>query len=117
MDPSNHTTLFNLEKDIVNLLLDKLENADINPEKASIIAKFVLAHLPENLTDEQLKQILPTLDDEFIELAGIVHKYLNEYEDKEKTKITKEVHDLIKSGKMDEASNMMKSYFNKKVQH
>ncbi len=78
MDSGNQTLVNTLEQDIVNLLLDKLEYSDMTLERASLIAKFVLAHLPENLSHTQLETILPTLDSEFIEIAGVIHKYMNE---------------------------------------
>jgi hypothetical protein len=116
MTPNSQTTLNNLENDIVNFLVDKLENSEVSLQRASLIAKFVLVHLPENTTDEELKQLLPSLDDTFIELAGIVHKYMNKYEEIEKTEVTGDVQSLIKSGKFDEASRLMKDYFKKTVQ-
>lgn len=74
MDEQRKTLLFKLEQDIAKLLLDKLEHFEISFERASQIAKFILSHLPENLTDDQVRKILPSLDDEFVELVGIVHK-------------------------------------------
>ena len=71
---SNQTNklLFQLEQEVAQLLLTYLEKFNITFERASQIAAFILAHLPENMTDEQVMKILPSLDDEFIELAGIV---------------------------------------------
>ena len=91
MDSGKQTLVNKLEHDIANVLLDKLEYSDMSFERASLIAKFVLAHLPENLTDAQLETILPTLDSEFIEIAGVVHRYMNEYEKKYEMKITEDV--------------------------
>ena len=99
-----NTLLFQLEQDIARLLLENLEHFEISFERASQIAKFILSHLPENLTDEQVIQILPTLDDEFIELASIVHKHMVEYEEKYKKKITKGVEDIIKHKHLDRKS-------------
>ena len=115
MSTPNDKTVNNLEKDIASLLLDKMEYSDMTFERASQIAKFVLAHLPPNLTDEQLETILPMLDKEFVEIAGIVHKYLSEYEKKYELKIADDVQALMKSGKLDEASQLMKTYFHKKL--
>lgn len=108
--------LFKLEQDIAKLLLDKLEHFEISLERASQIAKFILAHLPENLTDEQVMQILPSLDDEFIELAGVVHKDLLEYEEKYKDEATKAISELIMHKHFDEANKLAKDYFQRKIQ-
>lgn len=109
------TLLFQLEQDIANLLLDKLEHFELTFERAAAIAKFVLAHLPDNLTDEQVKQIIPSLDDEFIELAGVVHKHLSEYEEKYKDEVTKTVEDLMKHKHFEEANKLMSDYFKRKL--
>jgi hypothetical protein len=105
----------NIEKDIATLLLDKLEASGMTLERASTIAKFVLIHLPENLTDDQLKQLLPSLDDEFIEIAGVVHKYIGKFERDEEKLLAQDVQSLIKNGKLDEASIKLQAYFKKKV--
>ncbi|MDO9028200.1 MAG: hypothetical protein Q7U68_04995, partial [Candidatus Roizmanbacteria bacterium] len=87
---------FQLEQGVAKLLLTRLEHFDITLERASQIAKFSLAHLPENLTDEQVMKIIPSLDDEFIELAEIVYKHMSNYEEKYKNEAIKNVQDLIK---------------------
>lgn len=106
--------LFQVEQDIANLLLDKLEKFEIDFERASQIAKFTLAHLPANLSDEQVMQIIPSLDDKYLELATIVHKYMHEYEEKYKPIVTKQVEELIKNQHFDEANRLMKDYLEKK---
>ena len=62
--------LSNLRQEISNLLVKKLENLEMTPERASEIAQFIIKALPADLTDSQLEKILPSLDDEFFELAG-----------------------------------------------
>lgn len=112
---TSNTLLFNLEKDIVNLLLDKLESYNITLDRASQIAKFVLIHLPDNLTDEQIKKIIPSLDDEFIELAGVVHKYMDDFDQKYKEETVKKMENLIKHKHFEEANNLVKAYLEKKI--
>lgn len=114
MDENKKTLLFKVQEDIANLLIAKLEDQQISFERASLIAQFVLAHLSENLTDEQVLQILPSLDDEFIELASIVHKYMSEYEEKYSKIITAQMSDLIKHKHFEEASKMASKYLTKK---
>lgn len=108
------TLLFKVEQDLARLLLDKMESFQMSFERASQIAKFVLAHFPENLTDQQVIQFLPSLDNEFYELAGVVHKYMDEYEQKYKLKITNQVQDLIKHEHFEEANKLMNDYLEKK---
>ncbi|OGM23730.1 hypothetical protein A3D00_00820 [Candidatus Woesebacteria bacterium RIFCSPHIGHO2_02_FULL_38_9] len=94
---SKSTLLFQLEKDIATLLLTKLEHFDLSFERASLIARFILSHLPEDITDEQLEKIIPSLDDEFVELAGIVNKYMLEFEEKNSEALTQEISELVKN--------------------
>lgn len=101
-----------LEQEIATLLLDKLEHLEITPERAAAIARFTLSHLPENLEEEKLAQIIPSLDDEYYELASIVHKHMLENEQKKEI-IVNDVQALIKAGKLDDASEQMKAYFAK----
>jgi hypothetical protein len=108
------TLLFRLEQDIATLILDKLENFEITFERASQIAKFILAHLPDNITDAQIMSVLPSLDDNFTELAGIVHRHMVEYEEKHKEEAVKHIQDLIKHEHFQEASNQATDYFNRK---
>lgn len=109
------TALFELEKEIAKLLLTKLEHFEISFERASQIAKFILAHLPDNLTDEQVVRIIPSLDDEFTELAGIVHKHMLDYEEKYKENVLKDVRDMIKHQHFQQASSQIYDYFNRKI--
>lgn len=108
--------LFQLEQDIAKLLLVKLEKIDIDFERASQIAKFVLSHLPENLTDEQVMKIIPSLDDQFFELSEIVHNHMLGYEEKYKEDTIKNMQDMIKHKHFQEASNMAFKYFEQKVE-
>lgn len=111
----NKTLLFQLEQDLANLILTKLEYLDITFERASQIAKFILIQLPENLTDEEVMQIIPTLDDEFTELAEIVSKYMTSYEEKYQETVTKKAEELIKHHHFEEANDLINKYYNKKL--
>ena len=115
MSNEKNSWLFQLEQGIAKLLLAKLEHFEISLERASQIAKFILAHLPGNLTDEQLAQIIPSLDDEFAELAGIVHKHMLEYEEKHKDEVAKNVQDLVKHQHFQAASSQASDYLNRKL--
>lgn len=115
MNNNTKNLLFEVEQKVAKLLLTRLEHFEISLERASQIARFVLAHLPDNLTDEQVLQVVPSLDDEFTELAGIVHKHLLDYEEKHKEGVIKNVRDLIKHQDFQQASSLMSDYFNRKL--
>jgi len=106
--------LIKLKQEIALLILDKLENVEITPERAAQIAKFVLKNFPENLTDEQVRVIIPKLGDQFHELVGVVHKHLSMYEEGNKDKKIKVVNTLIKQALLDQVQNMLKQHFTEK---
>jgi hypothetical protein len=108
---SRSTLLLQLEKDVATMLLTKLENRDLTFERASQIAKFILAHLPENMPDDQLEKIVPSLDDKFVELADIVDKYLMEFEQKEGETLSREISELLKNKHFDEAKDKIRDYW------
>lgn len=108
--------LFKLQREIALLIVEKLKHLEITPKRAAEIARFVLKALPESLTDEQIKQVIPTLDDQFFELAEVVHKHLLEYEAANRDKVTSDAQFLIKQGKIEEANKIMKDYFDHKLQ-
>lgn len=116
MSNQSNTLLFQVEQEIARLLLVKLEKFNITFERASQIAKFILAHLPENLTDEQVVKIIPSLDDQFYELSELVHKHMLGYEEKYKENTIKNMQDMIKHKHFQEASNMAFKYFEQKVE-
>lgn len=98
MDYGNRTLVINLQKDIVQLLSDKVAASAMTSAQAAEIAKFVLTHVPENTTDEQLKNILPSLAAEHKELAGIVAAYIKRYTDQQQDAIIKQVElDTLKA--------------------
>ena len=108
--------LLEVEKEIAQLLLEKLEHFDISLERASQIARFVLNTLPADLTDNQVRQIIPSLDDEFFELSEIVYKHMKDYEEEYKPFVLSEVRELIKHHHFEEANQLMKKYFNKTLE-
>lgn len=112
---STKTTLrFQIEQEIATLLVNKLESQQITPIRASQVARFVLQTIPLQITDEQMMAIIPTLDDEFFELATVVSNHIREYEAKYKPLVELEVRELIKQGHFPEASSLMNQYFQKK---
>ena len=105
------TKLLQIEKDISDLLYSKLKSAQMTSERAKEIAHFVLETLPENLTDNQVEKIIPSLDDKFYELASIVYKEIQHIETTHREKLVNQAHTLINSGRVSQANNLMKDYF------
>lgn len=115
MVDEKNNLLFQLEQEIAKLPVTKLEHFEISFERASQIANFILAHLPDNLTDEQVALIIPSLDDEFTELSGIVYKHLLDYEEKYKNEAAENVQDLIKYQHFQQVSCQISDYFCRKL--
>lgn len=107
--------LYQLEKDIASLLLDKLEKDQITLERAAQISKYVLQALPDNITDEEIYHILPYLDDHFIELAAVIHNHLKAKQELEKQATVDEATRLIHQGNLDEAIKLMQNHITKKI--
>ncbi|MBI2593131.1 hypothetical protein HYW44_00615 [Candidatus Daviesbacteria bacterium] len=107
--------LYQLQKDIASLLLDKLEKDQITIERAAQISKYVLQALPDNLTDEQIDKILPSLDDHFVELAGVVHQHLKAKEELEKQATVDQATKLIHQGNLDQAVKLMTNHMQQKI--
>ena len=106
---------FKVEQEIVNLLLYRLENLEITPERAQQIAKFVVKAIPTHLTDQQMLDIIPHLDDQFIELASVVHNHLGEYEKSNAPIVKEEVEELMREGNFQEAITLTQKYFANKI--
>ncbi len=104
-----------LELDIAKFLLEKLEHLEMTPERVSEIAQYVLKSLPNDLTDDKIDKIIPSLDDKFLELAEIVHQHLKERDEMNSNDIAGEAALMIKQGKIDEANELMKNYFIQKL--
>lgn len=69
---------FKVEQQIANLLVGRLENKQITIDRAQEIAQFVVKSIPNQMTDQQMIEIIPKLDDEFTELSSIVLKNMTE---------------------------------------
>lgn len=111
----NNSLWFQVEQEIANLLIRKLEDQEITPEHAVEIAKFVVKSIPSEMSDLRMMEIIPILDDQFTELASIVYKHLKDYEDEHKTNVEEIVDKLVKDGKLEEASKLMQQYFQNKL--
>lgn len=113
MDPEEYRK--NLERNIISIIEQKLKNGQMDAERAKEIARMVLDKLHPPLTLEQIYEIAPTLDDHFSELAAAVLPIINEHQDKIKDIVTEHAQKLIKMGKIDEASQMLKEANKKKM--
>lgn len=98
-----------LEREILEVIEEKLKSGEMDAPRAKDIARMVLDKLHPPLTLEQIHKIAPTLDDEFIELSAAILFVLQDHDEEIRTTVANHVEKLIKSGKLDEASDLIKS--------
>src|SRR3990167_3999058 len=113
MDPEAYRK--KLELDILTIIEEKLRNGQMDAERAKAIARMVLDKLHPPLTLEQIHQIAPTLDDHFAELARAVLPVIQDHEEEVRKIVSEHAEKLIKSGKIDEATIILKQATNKQI--
>lgn len=106
MDPEAYRQ--KIERDILDIIEQKLMNGQMDADRAADIAKMVLEKLHPPLTLEQIYAVVPTLDDHFTELAAAVLPVLKDKEDNIRAVVAHHAEALIKSGKFDEADKLLK---------
>lgn len=107
MDDPN-TIKESVQKSIVAIITKGLEDGSITEERAKEIANHVLKAIPEDVDYTKLMQVIPTLDDKFIELTTAVVPIMREYEQKIHAIVNEKISGLIKEGKLDDALNITK---------
>lgn len=97
-----------IELDILKIIEEKLTNGQMDIDRAKAIARMVLDKLHPPLTLEQIYKIAPTLDDEFQELTAAIAPVLKDHEEEITKIVTEHAQMLIKSGKINEATKILK---------
>ena len=98
-----------VQKSIVEVITKGLEEGTISEERAKEIANYVLKAIPENVDMPKLMEVLPKLDDQFVELTAAIVPVMREYEEKLHMIVNQKITALIKEGKLDEALNVTKN--------
>ncbi len=97
-----------LELNILKIIEEKLRNGQMDASRAKAIARMVLDKLHPPLTLEQIHTIAPILDDHFQELTQAVLPIINDHEEEVKKVVSEHAEKLIKSGKLQEATTVLK---------
>lgn len=92
-----------IQRDIVGLITEKLKTGEMSQQRSKEIASVVLEKLPEDISYNDLMQIIPKLDDEFGELAEVVVPVMIDYEKKLHSVIEQKVLSLVRQKKFKEA--------------
>lgn len=101
-----------IELDILKIIEEKLANGQMDIERAKAIARMVLDKLHPPLTLKQIYEIVPTLDDQFAELVQAVLPVIREHDETISKIVSQHAEKLIKLGKIDEASAILKQATN-----
>lgn len=97
-----------IELDILSIIEEKLKNGQMDADRARNIARMVLNKLHPPLTLEQIYQIVPTLDDHFLELAQAILPVMRDHDEQIKRIVSQHADKLIKEGKINEAIVLLK---------
>jgi hypothetical protein len=102
-----------LEKDILSLIAQKLQNGQIDLNRAQMIARMLLDKLHPPLTLEQIYAIAPTLDDHFAEISAAILPIINEHNEKIKNIVVDKAEQMIKSGNLEQADKVLREALQK----
>lgn len=90
-------------------IIQKLAEAGTTPQdRVQAIAQSTLDLIKPEMTLEQMYQSAVKLDDTYSELAPVVTKLMQEYEEKYEKKALAVVSQLIKAGQYDQAQDLVK---------
>lgn len=97
-----------LEADILQIMEQKLLAGEMDAARAKAIARMLLDRLHPPLTLEQIHQIAPTLDDHFQELTVAILPVIHDHEEEVKKIVSEHAEKLIKMGKINEATAILR---------
>lgn len=115
MDPEEYRK--QLERNIITIIEKKLRNGQMDAERAKKIARLVLNKLHPPLTLEQIYKIAPSLDDEFSELSAAIINVISDRNDEINKIVSKHAEELIKLGKIGEATTVIKNAMVEEARH
>ena len=97
-----------IEKEVLEIMEQRLIDGEMNAERARDIAKFILNALYPHMPIDEIYKVVQTFDDHFPELVAVVIPVANEYEEKVRDIVTSHVNKLIQEKKIGEANVLLK---------
>lgn len=97
-----------IEKEVLEIMEQRLIDGEMNAERARDIAKFILNALHPHMDIDEIYKVVQTFDDYFPELVAVVLPVANEYEEKVRDIVAAHVNKLIKEKKIGEANVLLK---------
>lgn len=104
-----------IEKEVLDIITVLADKGETDPERIQDMAKLTLELIKPGMTLEELYQNSVKLDDSYSELSPVVFKVMKQYEDKYEKKALEQVSSYIKSGKYDQAEDMVKKVLQFKI--
>lgn len=106
--------MYAFQQEVLDILISKIDRAEINEARVSEIAGFILDEFPDNLTPVEMEKKIFKLGTLYPELSAIVvtHGAVMEQEQKNEVSI-KNVQNFIKEGKVEDATQMIKTMLKK----
>jgi len=104
-----------IEKEVLDILEEKLKAGQMNARRAKEIAKFILQSLHPHMDINQIHAAVQSFDDHFAELIPVVIQVSNDFDDRVKQVVSEHAINLIKQNKIDEANSLLKKAINKEI--
>ena len=104
-----------IELEILQIIEGKLLAQQMNAERAKEIAQYILESLHPHMDINQIYEIVQNFDDHFPELVPVVIDVTKDYDEKIKKAVTDHVGILLKQGKVNEASDLLKKALKREV--
>lgn len=101
------------QQEIIRSILEKLESNMITEQRVSEIATYILSEFPDSLTKEELERKIFSFGNAYPELSAVIVKHGAQIEKMQKDQVSiKAVQSLVKMGRVDDATSMIKNILN-----
>ena len=104
----SNNDLIKTENEILDIMASEIEKGVMDAERARLLSRIVLESLTIHMSHAQILEQVKEMNKKFPELLSIVVKMQNEENEKIKTSVTQHVEKLIREGKLDQASKLLK---------
>lgn len=105
-----------IEIEVLKLIGDLFKKRRTPKKKIQEIARRSLELIKPGMSLDQLYQNMVQLDDYHPELSPVVFKLMKEYEQKYEKRAIEQVSNLVRSGKYDQAQELVKKVLEFKIQ-
>lgn len=104
-----------IELEVLKIIKELAEKGQTSKERIQEIARLTLTLIHPGMSLSELYQNAVKLDDQYSELCPVVFRIMKEYEEKYSQKAIENVSSLIKSGKYDQAQDLVKKILQFKI--